>query len=109
MPWGDGTGPLGLGPMTGRGLGYCAGYATPGFMNPGFGRGFARGFARGFGRGFRFRRFWRFFAPVFFPQVPLAYPEPLSKEEQKRILEEEKRELEAELAEINKRLEELSK
>ena len=26
MPFGDGTGPLGLGPMTGRGAGYCAGY-----------------------------------------------------------------------------------
>ena len=23
MPRGDGTGPLGLGPMTGRGMGYC--------------------------------------------------------------------------------------
>ena len=34
MPWGDGTGPLGLGPMTGRGAGYCAGYGVPGYMNP---------------------------------------------------------------------------
>ncbi|NLG83887.1 MAG: DUF5320 domain-containing protein, partial [Firmicutes bacterium] len=25
MPRGDGTGPLGLGPMTGRAMGYCAG------------------------------------------------------------------------------------
>lgn len=25
MPGGDGTGPAGLGPMTGRGMGYCAG------------------------------------------------------------------------------------
>jgi len=26
MPRGDGTGPWGLGPMTGRAAGYCAGY-----------------------------------------------------------------------------------
>jgi len=34
MPFGDGTGPRGLGPMTGRAAGYCAGYGVPGFMNP---------------------------------------------------------------------------
>ena len=34
MPFGDGTGPMGLGPMTGRGAGYCAGYLAPGFMTP---------------------------------------------------------------------------
>ncbi|HQL00837.1 MAG TPA: DUF5320 domain-containing protein [Smithellaceae bacterium] len=53
MPRGDRTGPAGLGPMTGRAAGYCAGYATPGFVNPvgGFGRGF--GFGRGLGLGFR--------------------------------------------------------
>ena len=41
MPGGDGTGPLGLGPMTGRAAGYCAGYPVPGYMNPLPGRGFA--------------------------------------------------------------------
>ena len=30
MPGGDGTGPMGMGPMTGRGAGYCAGFAAPG-------------------------------------------------------------------------------
>ncbi|MCD6310782.1 MAG: DUF5320 domain-containing protein, partial [Candidatus Eremiobacteraeota bacterium] len=24
MPGGDGTGPMGMGPMTGRGMGFCA-------------------------------------------------------------------------------------
>jgi len=52
MPFGDGTGPRGMGPMTGRGMGYCAGFPTPGYMNPGFGRGgYGRGFAGGGGRG----------------------------------------------------------
>ena len=33
MPRGDGTGPAGFGPLTGRGAGYCAGYPVPG-RNP---------------------------------------------------------------------------
>ena len=31
MPRGDGTGPMGMGPMTGRGMGYCTGYNWPRF------------------------------------------------------------------------------
>jgi hypothetical protein len=38
MPRGDGTGPMGMGPMTGRAVGFCAGYPSPGFMNPYWGR-----------------------------------------------------------------------
>ncbi|MEA3420415.1 MAG: DUF5320 domain-containing protein [Acidobacteriota bacterium] len=52
MPLGDRTGPAGMGPMTGRGMGYCAGYGVPGYMNPGFGRFGAWG-GRGGGRGWR--------------------------------------------------------
>jgi len=66
MPRGDGTGPAGMGPMTGRGAGYCAGFVTPGFANPiprggggmggmgrgaGMGRGMGRGRFSGFGAG----------------------------------------------------------
>ncbi len=47
MPRGDGTGPAGYGPMTGRSRGFCAGFSVPGFLNP-IGRGFA-----GRGRGYR--------------------------------------------------------
>jgi hypothetical protein len=53
MPGGDRTGPLGMGPMTGRAAGYCAGYRVPGFMNPMGGRGFGGGRGRGFGGGGR--------------------------------------------------------
>ncbi len=66
MPRGDGTGPAGMGPMTGRAAGFCAGYPVPGFMNPVGGRGYGgwgRGFrgggfgrGRGFGRGFGWAR-----------------------------------------------------
>lgn len=51
MPGGDGTGPGGMGSMTGRAAGYCAGYPVPGYMNPIFGRGYGFGFGRGWGRG----------------------------------------------------------
>lgn len=51
MPRGDGTGPMGMGPMTGRAVGFCAGYNVPGYMNPIPGRGFGMGFGMGFGRG----------------------------------------------------------
>ena len=52
MPGGNGTGPMGMGPMTGRAAGYCAGNSVPGYVNPGPGRGFGMGFGRGFrGRG----------------------------------------------------------
>ena len=54
MPGGDGTGPGGMGPMTGRAAGYCAGYAVPGYANAAGGRGF-RGRGRGGGRGWRNR------------------------------------------------------
>jgi hypothetical protein len=48
MPFGDRTGPLGLGPRTGRAMGYCAGFPGPGSMNLIPGRGWY-----GFGRGWR--------------------------------------------------------
>lgn len=49
MPRGDKTGPMGAGPMSGRGAGFCNGFQTAGFQNTG------RGF--GCGRAFGFRRF----------------------------------------------------
>jgi len=53
MPWGDRTGPWGLGPMTGRGAGYCAGYPVPGYANPYLPGWGARGGGWGRGRGHR--------------------------------------------------------
>jgi hypothetical protein len=59
MPAGDGTGPMGYGPMTGRAAGYCAGYAVPGYMNPAPGYGwYGRGYGRGFGGRGRGWRHW---------------------------------------------------
>jgi hypothetical protein len=58
MPWGDRTGPMGIGPMTGRAAGYCAGFANPrvpGRGGRGRGRGWGRGMGQGWGSGFRGR------------------------------------------------------
>jgi len=68
MPFGDRTGPRGLGPMTGRRAGYCTGFGMPGFASPiprrgwfGFGWWGGRRGGRGRGRG------WRWFAPNYYP------------------------------------------
>ena len=53
MPRGDGTGPAGMGPMTGRGAGVCAGVAAPGFANA-----WGRGGAWRRGRGMAWGRPW---------------------------------------------------
>jgi hypothetical protein len=115
MPRGDRTGPRGLGPLTGRATGYCAGFAIPGYANP-FGmrwrrRGF--GFGRGAGRGWR----WRYYAGPpyqamgYYPYQPqAAYPtdEDLRKyelqdlEREADILREELKEIEARIEEIKK-------
>jgi hypothetical protein len=78
MPRGDGTGPMGYGPLTGRRMGFCAGYDMPGFANaPGYG-GLGRAWGRGggFGRGMAFRggrRGWEGWGGA---PVPAAFPTP---------------------------------
>ena len=48
MPRGDRTGPMGVGPMTGRGARHCGGFGAPGLTNPAGHPDFARqGGARG--------------------------------------------------------------
>ncbi len=91
MPRGDQTGPNGEGPMTGRAMGYCAGFGMPGFANSGFGRGF--GFRRGFGR--------RFVQPMAFQPVEFT------EEDEKKVLQQELKEIEQEKKEIEKRLREI--
>lgn len=69
MPGGDGTGPMGLGQMTGRGTGYCAGFRVAGYANPTPGRGLGMGRRRGRGRG----RGWRHpYSPDGLPDDPPA-------------------------------------
>jgi len=113
MPGGDRTGPAGMGPMTGRAAGYCAGYSMPGYMNPRYGRGFwGRGFGGG-GRGWRNRfyatglpgwmRFGAYGAPSMYG-APYPKPDP---EWEKQFLAEQAEGLQSELDSIKKRLSEL--
>ena len=117
MPWGDRTGPNGMGPMTGRGLGYCTGHSAPGHMNPAPGRGMGRRgvWGRGFyggGRGWR-HSFWATGLPGWSRGVrgPMAYgatdvPAP---EQEAEYLNSHAKWLENELKAIRKRLDELNK
>lgn len=54
MPRRDGTGPMGRGPMTGRGMGFCIKEVKEGIFTAGFGsgRGCRGGFRRCFGGNF---------------------------------------------------------
>lgn len=78
MPRGDRTGPWGMGPRTGRRMGFCSGYPVPGYMNPGPGYGAGFGFGRGLGRGFgpgRGRWFRGYYNPYMMPYgMPYGYP-----------------------------------
>ncbi len=94
MAYRDGTGPEGLGPLTGRGLGNCTkegGYAsTAGYYGSGLGRrGGGRGMGRGMGRGFR-------------PGAGRAYSAPVDRQ---ASLEDEKEVLKRRLAEIENLIE----
>ena len=119
MPAGDRTGPVGMGPRTGRGVGYCSGYDTPGWAHPGFGFGFARGGGYG-GRPMRGGGGWgwrhQFYAtglprwacwgppPVGAYGVPFAPP---SREQEVEMLRGEAEWLKEQLDAIAQRMEEL--
>ncbi len=114
MPRGDGTGPEGLGAMTGRGAGYCAGYDRPGYMNPAVGgRGAACGFrggrGRGRGKGFRARRFARPAAPAARSAASSAQyaDSETARKQEVNNLEQEKEMLKEELTAIENRIAEL--
>ncbi len=107
MPRGDGTGPEGLGPMTGRAMGYCAGYPTPGFANPG-GRGLARGWGRGVGRGMAWRHGgWR--TPGYYASAYYRPVAPLTQEQEKTAIQNQLEFLKEEMETLQHRLDELKK
>lgn len=114
MPRGNGTGPMGMGPMTGRGAGYCAGFGAPGYMNPqvggrgagyGLGRGFGRGMGYGFGCGMGYG-FGRGAAARGVPAAPAAAA-PLAPEQERTVLRNQLAGLEQTVADLRQRLTEL--
>lgn len=104
MPGGDRTGPMGHGPMTGRGLGLCAGYSSPGYSNPGYGQGHGRGWGRGFGRGY-WRRGRGFWGRSYYPE---PYYQPAPTKEEKKYLENIVKGLEEEIKDIRERIKEIA-
>ena len=104
MPYGDGTGPMGYGPMTGRAAGYCAGYGAPGYMTPtpGWGWGFG-----GRGRGGRGFRRWAWAPRAYAPPMGSPYSPPPGQELE--MLKSQAEQLKATLDDINARIDELSK
>jgi hypothetical protein len=121
MPGGDRTGPSGLGPMTGRRAGYCAGYSVPGYMNPAPGYG-AYGRGRGGGRG---RRYWYHatgipgwsraqydypaWGGVLPPQAPYPYAQEQLPAQEMEMLKQEADFLREQLDAIQKRMDTLEK
>ena len=105
MPRGNKTGPDGQGPMTGRGLGYCAGYPTPGYATNAPGKALGRGYGtgKGLGLGFRGGR-GRGYHPYSSGPSPYSVP---SKEEELNILKAQTENLKKGLEEIQKSISEL--
>ena len=111
MPGRNQTGPMGMGPMTGRGAGYCSGNAGREIPYPAAGSGYGMGFGRGrgFGGGWRmgrnfgrggWMRFGGYDAPYGYPGT-YRQPDP---DVEKQALAGQARSLQAELEMIQKRL-----
>jgi hypothetical protein len=114
MPAGDGTGPMGMGPRTGRAAGYCSGYGELGWANPAPGRGLGLGWGRRGGRGGGWRhRNWYYATGVpgrgrfgYAPACgPPAAPAP---EEEVEFLKAKAAWLEQQLEAIGRRVQELA-
>lgn len=109
MPAGDGTGPNGMGSMTGRGAGFCAGYSAPGYSNvmPGRGFGFNRGgagYGRGMGRGMGFGRLAGFGRGRGYRGVPPAAP---TRDQELEMLRSQADAMQGTLKEVQGRIQEL--
>ncbi len=115
MPGLDGTGPRGMGPMTGGGWGFCSPW--------GYGRGFSRGF--GLGRGYRFGwrmpyggagQWWGYEPPYGYPYAGGApygyggagpYAPQMTKEEELDLLKNQAQEARGQLEQIEARIKDL--
>ena len=114
MPGYDGTGPMGMGPRTGGGFGYCppaaggvpAGGVVRGLGRGGLpwggGRGFGGGRGRGYGRGMR----GAFGGVAPYAYGPVAAPQPTA-EQETQWLRGQADAIRQELAGIEQRLSEL--
>ncbi|MCK5149153.1 DUF5320 domain-containing protein [bacterium] len=108
MPRGNRMGPAGMGPMTGHGAGYCAGYSVPGFINPVLGQNIFMGIRRGMGLGFRGGRggHWGTGFEAVAPVVP-PFQAPFSEQQEMQSLQQQAEYLTKTLEDIKERLSEL--
>ena len=110
MPGGDRTGPVGRGPLTGRGAGFCNGYRVSGYANPGYN---ASGAFFG-GRGRRNRFFatgvpgWQSFAGNPLPGGMSFSAQPETPQNELDVLKERAQYLENGLKELQARMEALT-
>lgn len=110
MPRGDRTGPAGMGPMTGRAAGYCAGLAAPGYVSGGgYGRGTGQGRGSVGGRGWR-NRFYATGIPGWaaLGSPSSAYPR-LDPAWERQVLQAQAETLQADLDAVQKRLAKVEK
>lgn len=112
MPRGNFYGPMGMGPMSGRGAGFCAGYDTPGFAYPGYPmRGMRRG-RHGHGRFGRHGMMpmhpygW---GAMDFAAFPVPHPSEMTTEEKADMLSTREAWLQEQLDEVRTELESLEK
>lgn len=111
MPRGNRTGPRGMGAMTGRAAGLCAGFQAPGYDNqvPGRGKGFggrSGGFAGG-GRGWR-NWFHATGIPGWMRFGGNAAPsQKLDPENERQVLKNQAEMLQTEMNNVKKRLDEM--
>ncbi|MEN8153450.1 MAG: DUF5320 domain-containing protein [Acidobacteriota bacterium] len=103
MPYGDRRGPDGYGPRSGRGLGYCNDFDSPGYTKGSSGRGFGRRNGNNFGGGGR-RMSGRGFSGAW--GQPYEYNQPA---DEKSFLDTEIKVMEKNLESMKKRLEEIDK
>lgn len=115
MPGGDRTGPRGMGPLTSRAAGYCAGAGMPGYANPIPGRGMGWG-GGAWGCGNRWRH-WYYatglpgwarmgYAPPWAPGPTAAPP---TAEQEAGHLKAQAAYLQQQLEAIGRRIQELEK
>ena len=103
MPGFDRTGPLGQGPRTGGGFGYCGSGAVAGSLGGlrsggGFGRG--RRHWRAYGGGFGYGRFPRFWGAGYYPGVY----SPVSRKDERDYLMDQIAQLKADIEAMEDRL-----
>ena len=114
MPGFDGTGPRGMGPMTGGGRGFCSPWSIGRMYGFGRGYGFRRGY--GFGRGYRFGMGMPYAGPAPYSYagaptgaVPGAYPyaPQMTREQELNFLRSQAEAIKGQLEQIDARIKEL--